>query len=341
MIVNKITILFIVFFVFYAEQTCFSKSVYKRECTTKKSQGNELVPVCHKGKTKFVDECAASNLVEHGVASYGTCEEFNNIVLTAYAGEDIFVEEGDLVNIIGEGSVVEGNYLEEDLIYTWDQIGGEKTFYEFSSPPLFVDTAGSLGELIFQLTVETTDGKFFSTDEVIINSSSRSVPEEELPVVIDPVIEIPEWSIYRQDNVSHQDVWTYTPDLLDYQDMVFIENVKDSARPIANLSSESFVDSAWIIRCFLTVDEPIDVYYELGGDDGHSLFVNGEFIEGGPVFEIDTGVFTLNTGDNIIEAMLYNGEYVWNLNLYSRDLDGNVIFFSDIPGVIMTPYEQN
>jgi len=91
------------------------------------------------------------------------------ITLSADAGSDMAASQGDVLNTVGQGSVLTGDYPDADLVYEWAQTGGDAANFWFSSPPLGVDTAGTAGDLTFTLTVSTADGSVSATDSFTVS----------------------------------------------------------------------------------------------------------------------------------------------------------------------------
>lgn len=153
----------------------------------------DKVEMCHNGHTILVSGNSAEKHLRHGDA-LGVCESADAdtdgdgvidtddacpstpagdsvyadgctvITLSADAGPDTTVSQGDTVDVVGQGFVVTGDYPDADLVYEWEQTGGDPANFSFSSPPLTVDTAGTTGDLTFTLTVSTADGSVSATD---------------------------------------------------------------------------------------------------------------------------------------------------------------------------------
>ncbi len=103
------------------------------------------------------------------------CDDDNDVVvpepdvlLAADAGPDVTTTTGDTVFVVGAGQVLQGNYAEADLVFVWEQVSGEPTTFQSSSPPLTVETTGIVGDLTFRLTVSTLDGSVFASDDFVI-----------------------------------------------------------------------------------------------------------------------------------------------------------------------------
>ena len=98
------------------------------------------------------------------------------VVIEADAGEDFVVFEGDVVEVVGSATILSGEY-DGDFVFEWTQVGGDLVDYESTSPPLFVDTTGAFGDLVFQLTVSTLDGSASAGDEFTITVEAVTVVE--------------------------------------------------------------------------------------------------------------------------------------------------------------------
>jgi len=173
------------------------------EALAKRGRGKpekpEKVLVCHHGREIMVAERAVDAHLAHGdtlgeCEPEPTCDELDSdgdgvddcsdpcpsepgpgpdgcpvpVTLSAFAGPDVRALPGDTVDVVGEGSVLTGDFPEGDLVYEWEQVGGDPVDFEFSSPPLTVYTEGSGPEATFRLTVSTPDGSAEATDEFTV-----------------------------------------------------------------------------------------------------------------------------------------------------------------------------
>ena len=91
------------------------------------------------------------------------------VTLAAVPGPDVDVLLGDAVNVVGQGSVLTGNYDEANLVYAWAQSGGDTVSFSFSGSTLTVYTSGASGDLTFTLTVSTADGSVLASDAFTIS----------------------------------------------------------------------------------------------------------------------------------------------------------------------------
>ncbi len=101
------------------------------------------------------------------------------IVLSADAGLDVTVTEGDAVSVTGSAEVVQGDYDPANVLFSWEQVSGNPADYEATGPVLAVQTVGHEGGLVFRLTVATQDNVAEATDELTVTV----VPPEIVGVV--------------------------------------------------------------------------------------------------------------------------------------------------------------
>ena len=106
------------------------------------------------------------------------------MTLRAFAGPEVLVPSGDVVDVVGQGSVLTGDYPKDDLVYDWRQVGGDPVQFNFTSTSLTVDTTGATGDVTFLLTVSTADGSAEATDEFTIGVDLDAVVLES--AVCDP-----------------------------------------------------------------------------------------------------------------------------------------------------------
>lgn len=147
------------------------------------------VTICHippgnpdNQRTVRVAESAVAAHLAHGDA-LGECgvvpaddPVVDPVVIEADAGADVVVFESDVVEVVGSATILSGDY-DGDLVFEWTQVGGDPVDYESTSPPLFVDTTGAFGDLVFRLTVSTLDGSASASDEFTLTVEAVTIVE--------------------------------------------------------------------------------------------------------------------------------------------------------------------
>lgn len=144
------------------------------------------------------------------------------------------------------------------------------------------------------------------------------------------------WSYFRAVGVGKGNRPSYVPLHSDYAGMEIFEGLvsyPDGASPSGWIHYEPSLYDEDTIRVFRTyvlsdIDQSFSVH--LGGDDGHSIYVDGAFLGGGgfgvpvePTIHLTAGVITE------IELLGYNGPGPWQLVFNHQD--GRE--FSGTPGV--------
>ena len=90
------------------------------------------------------------------------------VVLTADAGDDMTVFEGEVVVRVGQGAVEQGEVVAASLRYRWSQLSGDPLPAQSDGATLTVDTTGGAGEAVFGLSVETESGDAGAVDEFVV-----------------------------------------------------------------------------------------------------------------------------------------------------------------------------
>lgn len=90
------------------------------------------------------------------------------LMVAANAGPDRAALEGDLVEVNGIGTVVQGDYNEADLVLSWQLTAGGPVDFTATGGTLQLDTTGFLGEATFVLTVSTAGGSVSASDEMVL-----------------------------------------------------------------------------------------------------------------------------------------------------------------------------
>jgi len=119
------------------------------------------------------------------------------VVLTADAGPDVTVIAGEPVTRIGSGGVQTGVLSSSVVDYSWEQSAGPAAPSTADGPTLTVDTSAVEGQLVFRLTVSTSEGQVSAFDDFVLTV---------MPVRIEQVMSARWHHAVRRNNRS-ADLW--------------------------------------------------------------------------------------------------------------------------------------
>jgi len=122
------------------------------------------------GVTDLDDECPETPAGDE-VYSNGC----SVVVLTADAGGDLTVVEGETVSVTASADVVQGEYSVDELVYVWKQVSGPDVLYESSGLQLTAETNGVEGVVVFLLTVSTHDDLASFSDELTVTINPAQI----------------------------------------------------------------------------------------------------------------------------------------------------------------------
>lgn len=146
------------------------------------------------------------------------------------------------------------------------------------------------------------------------------------------------WNYYEQLNAGHgSSTDYYATTAAEYQSVVFQGYVTYNAGSPPSLGywfGQGF-DSFQVFSTYIQSDTNMTLPVLLGGDDGHSLFVNHVFVGGGGYG--DNGVpYTLNLQAAVpvfIEIVGYNGPGPWAFSLRTDGPNGTIL--DEVPGLTL------
>ena len=144
---------------------------------------------------------------------------------------------------------------------------------------------------------------------------------------------IDSWGYFQLLNAGHGQSTTYFPTTVgEYQNAVFqgFVTYNHSGTPPSDWYGQAF-DSIQVFSTYLLPDHNITLTLQEGADDGHSLFVNRQFVGGGGFGTAVNYTLSLSAGvPTLLEVVGYNGPGPWEFDVRVQPT-GEVL--NDVPGL--------
>jgi len=142
------------------------------------------------------------------------------------------------------------------------------------------------------------------------------------------------WNVYERVGVGQGNSTVFVPTLPDFSGATLLGYYADLLLAESNVFGSGFEDTIRIFSTYVLVQSPITVPVFVGGDDGHSFYLNGVQLlghpTGGPPSLLD---LDLHAGVNFLQAAVYNGPGASLLFLSTDEFSTAPL--SEVPGLLM------